>query len=122
MKFGNLPVTSLEDATHDFEQLQTKDILNLTAESVLQLASTGTARKVNGGTSSFSFTASATSAVVTITHGLGTTPSLVILTCQNIGTLLSPFYGTFTSTNFPAVAMAASAITATVPFSWLAIG
>jgi hypothetical protein len=69
MKFKALPVTSLEDATLDFEQLQTLDILNLTAESVLQLAVTGTKRKV-----AFGQTTCVGGSSVAVPHGLGVVP------------------------------------------------
>jgi hypothetical protein len=122
LKFKALPVQEFTDATLDFEQLQQKTILDSTPQSFLQLATTGT-RKVAFGAGTFVFTASATSAIVTITHGLGVTPITVILTCGNTGLLIAPYYGTPSGTvSVQTIAVASAATTVNVPFSWLMIG
>ncbi len=50
--------------------------------AVLLLAATGTRRKVGWGSSTAVFTASNTSAQLTIAHGLGVTPSLILTTAK----------------------------------------
>jgi len=85
MKFKSLPVTSLEDATVNFEQLQTLDILNKTSKNFAQLPSA--AKKVYqdttvtgltwpGGTPQTSFT---------FTHGLAT-PAAAAYFAQHLDT------------------------------------
>lgn len=49
MKFKSLPITSLEDATVDFEQLGTLDILNKTSKNFLQLAGVPATVKLSWG-------------------------------------------------------------------------
>ncbi len=53
---------------------------NMATGQFLALASAGTARKVAWGSGTVTFTDSATSAVSTITHGLGATPLVVLAT------------------------------------------
>jgi hypothetical protein len=122
MKLKALPVTSLEDVTLDFEQLQTLDILNLTAESVLQLAVAGTKRQVAFGLVGITFSASQ-SGSGTITHNLGRTPGAVLLTWN-----LAPGSGvvlgadTFTTTTAVAHGWNTAVLTGTFNASYLVIG
>jgi len=124
MRFKSLPVTSLEDATVNFEQLSALDVLNLTGESVLQLAVTGTKRVASFGLGSASFTASNISSQPTITHGLGRTPLVVLITNVNNSqaTPIDVRSENLTSTTFQVVCVAGASITATQVFCWLAIG
>jgi hypothetical protein len=48
VRFRAVPVTSLEDATLNFEQLQTLDILNRTAENTLQTPTVSQPTRVLG--------------------------------------------------------------------------
>jgi hypothetical protein len=124
MKFPNLPVTSLEDATHDFEQLQTKDILNLTAEGVLQLAVAGTTRRVSFGSQLLNFPTAQAATNTNVTHHLGVNPAAVVVTlAQSPGTMMvTPFVPAFDSSVFTMGAEASTAVTGDVLFYWAAFG
>lgn len=70
MKFKALPVTSLEDATLDLEQLQV--VLNT---GILQLAVSGTGRKIAIGTATLTWPGgSVDSGQAVVAHGLGVVP------------------------------------------------
>jgi len=87
---------------------------------VLQLASTGTTRKISFGTASVTFSASTSSAIATITHGLGATPALVIATPAGSNMWLS--YSNLTGTTFDIQGFRDTLTTGTPPFGWIAIG
>jgi hypothetical protein len=90
-------------------------------QTFIQLAS-GASRKIAFGTTSLTWTAAAQSAVRTVTHGLGVTPLVVLLTFKTSGVVITPHHQNETTTTFDAFGNATAAITATVNLDWLAIG
>jgi hypothetical protein len=124
MKFKADPVTSLEDATLNFEQLQTLDILNLTAESVLQLAVTGTRRRVAFGSQSLTFSASVSATPATVTHGLGVTPIAVVATpvIATSTTVVAAYVASLGASSFVLNSTASVALTGSQSYLWIAIG
>lgn len=124
MRFKALPVTSLEDVTLDLEQLSALDVLDLTGESVLQLAVTGTKRKVAFGMVPIAFTASGVSATSTVSHGLGAVPSATtggLAGLWTTSTLSLPMFSA-SSTQLTAQLTSNVAITANLSLWWIAIG
>lgn len=98
----------------------------LAVGTVLQLAATGTTRKVAFGTASVSYSASNTSSTATVTHGLGTTPSVVVAIQSNDGDgrIASVGVSSIGSTTFVLQARdwAGSTVTKTSTLYWVAIG
>lgn len=94
------------------------------AGTLLELAVTGTGRKIAFGTVSVAFAASPSSSTATITHGLGTTPAVVLATMRGLGpgVAVYPVTGSVGATTFQVQGEATAAITATVTIDWLAIG
>lgn len=123
MKFPFQILNGLDDAQQNFEALESLDILDQTAESVLQLAVTGTKRKIAFGTVSLTFTASTTSAAASVSHGLGVAPVGVWLQLGALtavgGAVTATSSSTFTAQAFTTNV---ATVTGTVPFYWLAIG
>lgn len=77
------------------------------------------------GTSSIGFTASTDSADTVISHGLGTTPVVVLVsvhTAPTFATVAALNAHSYGATTFTVNGRVASAATATVPIVWLAIG
>jgi hypothetical protein len=118
------PVVKDHEVQQNFEAISTafplqgKNIAN----DVLLLASTGTRRSVAFGTGTVTFTASASSDTPTVTHGLGATPTIVLIT---LAQLTSVFVngGSYTATTFQAQGFAPfGAITGSATFGWVAIG
>lgn len=119
MRFPVVPVHTFEDATLNFEALQ-KTLTNPGAAlPFLQLAS-AQQLALAFGTGSLTYTASDTSAVQTITHGLGRTPKAVLATST---AFLQYFVVTAPSTTtFQIQGQVKAAGTGTGTFYWLAIG
>lgn len=99
------------------------------AADVLLLGSTGTQRKVVFGSATLTWTAAVTSAVATVTHGLGTTPVSVVLGMQAAAGRADLFAviinASITSTQFQlqgVVGNQAVAFTGSAPCYWVAIG
>ena len=100
------------------------DLATATIQNFLQLASAANVH-VAFGSNSVAFTASQTSAVKTVTHGLGTTPTAVLLTANGTGgpTLVVMQAFSIGATTFQMQGSFVSGTgTATVTVGWLAIG
>lgn len=107
-----------------FEQLAQRFPLHAAdfANDVLLLAVTGTARKIAIGTGTVTFTAAVFSAASTITHGLGTTPTVVLGTSIGNSVIVIDT-NTYTSTTFKANGGSVGGVTTgTFGFVWAAIG
>lgn len=115
-----------EDGTPFSEKAQSNDEANAVAipspGTLLQLAVQAN-RKIAFGAGTFVFTAANTSAVVTIAHGLGATPSVVYVSMQNLGFPTTCHSGAPGAVNVAYIAYTAGggAITVNAAFSWMAI-
>jgi hypothetical protein len=127
VQFRALPIIDFEDATLDFEQLQTLDVLNLTAETVLQLVVSG---KLALAVGSQSFNGSATNAIgLTVVTGLGRTVS-AFLPISGATTGGDWFIGSFANSGTPGTITCTAfrpfgnfaAGTNNYSFNWIAIG
>jgi hypothetical protein len=89
----------------------------------MQLAEGTVKRKIAYGSDSFTWTASNTSAIKSINHGLGVAPIITLATMAGAACVIQ---AGFNSTNIKFEALAQTndlaVITATLPFAWLAIG
>lgn len=96
----------------------------LQAGSGVALASTGTARRIDFGSTSVTFSASSVSSVATVTHALGANPVVVILTLAQLFTTSTnnAMWGAPTTTTFQVQMTSNVAQTATLAVSWVAIG
>lgn len=79
MRFKALPITDLLDVTLDLEQLQARAILDSTPQSFPQLAVAATKKQAFGTVTLTWPGATPFAGNQTITHGLGTTPTQVLL-------------------------------------------
>ncbi len=103
------------DVLYGMFPLQGNDLAN-----VLKLAVAGN-RKVGFGEGTLTWTASASAAAKEIEHGIGSTPSVVLVTSTNPALIFAA--NTFGSTKFKAEGFSvAGAISGTFTFYWLAIG
>lgn len=89
-----------------------------------QLGMNGTARKINVGQTTITFTASAQSAnpAPDVAHGLGVVPQIVIATAVDLAVFVFTQSGTLTSTNFRLIGVSDTAITGTATVNWVAVG
>lgn len=92
-------------AQQNFEQLEGLSILT---------------KKQSSGTFSVTFTASAASGVITVTHNLGAVPVAVAPAATNAGGLITYNVSNFTATTFDIQGFLAGAATATVAGCWIA--
>jgi hypothetical protein len=123
MKFVHREIHSFEDSQRNFEQLEGKDVLDQTGESVLQLATTGTVRKAIWGTGSIVFTSSQTATSMNVTHGLGATPQTVFCQATAVGGVAVDVYAsTLGATTFKVDAFCTVSLNQSLSFYWLAIG
>lgn len=113
------PVLEWEDITLNFENLA--GVLTTPGANLpfLQLLSAQQAA-VNWGTGALTFTASDTSAVLSVAHGLGRTPKVVLAT----GTAFLMWFVVTSpgATNFSIQGQVKASGTGTSGFYWLAIG
>jgi hypothetical protein len=87
---------------------------------LLELADSGTQRRVAFGSHTNDYGASPTGSD-TVTHGLGTTPTVVLATAADDATLVGT--STYTATDFTAaLRVVTGANLTTRTFSWVAIG
>lgn len=89
-----------------------------------QLASAGT-KKIAFGNANVVWTASANATTTTVTHGLGTTPTVIVVTPQiqhGFGGTLAMGWNTAGSTTFAIDATLSVSTSVTIPCSWIAIG
>lgn len=125
MRFKALPVTSLEDATVDFEQLQTRAILDSTAQNFMQLLTAGTSR-FTSGTGTCTFTAASNTPSVNVSHGLGKVPQRFwAQTTNGFGAacwMQVDVVGNWTTSVVAVAGFCYTNITATVTFQWFAVG
>jgi hypothetical protein len=105
------------------EQVASTDLATTAKQLFPQLPMSGT-KKIASGTVSVTFTAGTISAIKTVTHELGTTPSSVVLAQQGteLGLLFARSQG-LSSTTFEAVgASPFGSVTGTAAFGWIAFG
>lgn len=74
------------------------------------------------GTGSATWTAAQVSGAVTVSHGLGRTPTLVLVTFAAVGSGQHAFaeYGNVGASSFDVVGWSPAAFSASLGFSWLA--
>jgi hypothetical protein len=91
------------------------------SNGLLQLANSGQ-YKIAFGSTSWTFSSSQTSDLATVNHGLGTTPTAVLITATGRNDLT--FYsGSYTSTQFQTQAYCiGGALNTTMGFIWIAVG
>jgi hypothetical protein len=106
-------------ATQDFDDLRKylktrEDVDTFTSGVIAAIPTTAT------GTNSMGFIASQFSNVVTVTHGLATTPTVALAIADSTsGAFAVCTYRNITSTTFQVVGWSPGvAITATIPFAW----
>ena len=125
MKFKALPVTSLEDATIDFEQLSSRTILDSSATNFLQLLAAGTSR-FTSGTGSVVFTAASNTPSVAVAHGLGVKPQRFWAITTNgfaaAAWMQVDVIANWSTTTVAVAGFCYTSITATVAFQWFAVG
>lgn len=78
-------------------------------------------KTIRSGTDTVTFTASQSSATKTITHGLPSTPTAIVMTTGTGTAGITLNYHTVTATTFGVSGFSApGALTGTYPFSWVA--
>jgi hypothetical protein len=114
-----LSSTDNEDGTPSIDRVQ-ENFDELAKQFPIANANLGT-RVVRGGTTA-TWAAAVASGVVTVTHGLGATPTAVVATFNAIGSGVHAWaeVGTVTSTTFQVQGVSNAAITATLGFYWVA--
>lgn len=123
MQLPAVPPASWEDLTLNFDTLQS--VLSkpsAQALAFLQLASAAN-RKLAFGSVTITFSAN-TNASTTVTHGLGTTPVIAVMTlAQSPGSsMVTPWVTSLGASTFVAEATLSAAATGGVLFYWVAIG
>lgn len=91
----------------------------------LELAVTGTARKVAYGNNTVTWTAAVGSATRTVTHGLGTTPQAIYLTIRGgfgSAAVIAVYDFNIGATTFDVAGSASAVVSITATFDWMAIG